>query len=110
MHTTRTAVHQRTSIALALLLLLPACINVVRAALERETALVTIAEANAQSLIESGTMPAEKARSLVSGFLDAARVSAKQRKAVRNGLGFSALMESYINDQGGCKSLLRKLK
>ena len=101
----------RKPIALALLLLLlPAGAPAVRAASERDTALVTIADANAHCLIQSGMMPAEKARSLVSRFLDAEQVSAKQRKAVRDDPGFSALMDRYISDQGGCKSLLRKLK
>lgn len=102
--------HHRTPLVLALLLLLPAGATAVRAASERDTALVTIAEANAHCLIQSGMMPAEKARSLASGFLDAEQVSAKQRKAVRDDPGFSALMDRYISDQGGCKSLLRELK
>lgn len=102
--------HHRTPLVLALLLLLPASATAVRAASERDTALVTIAEANAHCLIQSGMMPAEKARSLASGFLDAEQVSAKQRKAVRDDPGFSALMDRYISDQGGCKSLLRELK
>ena len=103
------AMHHRTPMALALLLL-SAGATAVRAASERDTALVTIADANAQCLIQSGMMPAEKARSLVSRFLDAQQVSAKQRKAVRDDPGFSALMDRYTSDQGGCKSLLRKLK
>ena len=102
--------HHRTPLVLALLLLLPAGATAVRAASERDTALVTIAEANAHCLIQSGMMPAEKARSLANGFLDAEQVSAKQRKAVRDDPGFSALMDRYISDQGGCKSLLRELK
>ena len=105
------AMHHRKPIALALLLLLlPAGAPAVRAASERDTALVTIADANAHCMIQAGMMPAEKARSLVSRFLDAEQVSAKQRKAVRDDPGFSALMDRYISDQGGCKSLLRKLK
>lgn len=103
------AMHHRTPMALALLLL-SAGATAVQAASERDTALVTIAEANAHCLIQSGMMPAEKARNLVSRFLDAEQVSAKQRKAVRDDPGFSALMDRYISDQGGCKSLLRKLK
>ena len=102
--------HHRTPLVLALLLLLPTSATAVRAASERDTALVTIAEANAHCLIQSGMMPAEKARSLASGFLDAEQVSAKQRKAVRDDPGFPALMDRYISDQGGCKSLLRELK
>ena len=103
------AMHHRTPMALALLLLSAGATDV-RAASERDTALVTIADANAHCLIQLGMMPAEKARSLVSRFLDAEQVSAKQRKAVRDDPGFSALMDHYISDQGGCKSLLRKLK
>ena len=103
------AMHHRTPMALALLLLYAGA-TAVEAASERDTALVTIADANAHCLIQSGMMPAEKARSLVSRFLDAQQVSAKQRKAVRDDPGFSALMDRYISDQGGCKSLLRKLK
>lgn len=103
--------HHRKPIAMALLLLLlPAGAPAVRAASERDTALVTIADANAHCMIQAGMMPAEKARSLVSRFLDSEQVSAKQRKAVRDDPGFSALMDHYISDQGGCKSLLRKLK
>ena len=86
------AMHHRTPMALALLLL-SAGATAVRAASERDTALVTIADANAHCLIKSGMMPAEKARNLVSRFLDAEQVSAKQRKAVRDDPGFSALMD-----------------
>ena len=86
------AMHHRTPMALALLLL-SAGATAVRAASERDTALVTIADANAHCLIQSGMMPAEKARNLVSRFLDAEQVSAKQRKAVRDDPGFSALMD-----------------
>ena len=103
------AMRHRTPMARALLLL-SAGATAVKAASERDTALVTIADANAHCLIQSGMMPAEKARNLVSRFLDAEQVSAKQRKAVRDDPGFSALMDHYISDQGGCKSLLRKLK
>ena len=54
--------------------------RVVAAESERTTGLVTIAQANAQCLIQTGTMGAEKAITLANRFLDAKQVSQKQRR------------------------------
>jgi hypothetical protein len=54
--------------------------SVIAAESERTTALVTIAQANAQCLIQTGTMGAEKALTLANRFLDAKQVSQKQRR------------------------------
>ena len=74
---------------------------------ERTTALVTIAQATAQCLIQTGTMGAEKALSLANRFLDAKQVSQKQRRTVNNSPGFEDLMKRYINQQGGCESIVK---
>ncbi len=74
---------------------------------ERTTALVTIAQANAKCLIQTGTMGAEKALSLANRFLDAKQVSQQQRRTVNNSAGFEDLMKRYINDQGGCEAIVK---
>ena len=68
---------------------------------ERTTALVTIAQANAKCLIQTGTMGADKALSLANRFLDAKQVSQDERRTVNNSPGFEALMKDYINTKGG---------
>ena len=81
--------------------------SVIAAESERTTALVTIAQANAQCLIQTGTMGAEKALTLANRFLDAKQVSQKQRRTVNNSPGFEDLMKRYINEQGGCESIVK---
>ena len=76
---------------------------------ERTTALVTIAQANAQCLIQTGTMGAEKALTLANRFLDAKQVSQKQRRTVNNSPGFEDLMKRYINEQRGCEAFVKDL-
>ena len=75
--------------------------------LERTTALVTIAQANAQCLIQTGTMGAEKALSLANRFLDAKQVSQDERRTVNNSPGFEDLMKDYINTKAGCKAIVK---
>lgn len=81
--------------------------SVAAAPSERTTALVTIAQANAKCLIQTGTMGAEKALSLANRFLDAKQVTQQQRRMVNNSAGFEDLMKRYINDQGGCEAIVK---
>jgi hypothetical protein len=74
---------------------------------ERTTALVTIAQANAQCLIQTETMGAEQALSLANRFLDAKQVSQDERRTVNNSPGFEDLMKDYINTKGGCKAIVK---
>ena len=81
--------------------------SVAAAPSERTTALVTIAQANAKCLIQTGTMGAEQALSLANRFLDAKQVTQQQRRMVNNSAGFEDLMKRYINDQGGCDAIVK---
>ena len=81
--------------------------SVAAAQSERTTALVTIAQANAKCLIQTGTMGAEQALSLANRFLDAKQVTQQQRRMVNNSPGFEDLMKRYINDQGGCEAIVK---
>jgi hypothetical protein len=74
---------------------------------ERTTALVTIAQANAKCLIQTGTMGAEQALSLANRFLDAKQVSPDERRTVNNSPGFEDLMKDYINSKGGCETIVK---
>ena len=74
---------------------------------ERTTALVTIAQANAQCLIQTGTMGAEQALSLANRFLDAKQVTQDERRTVNNSPGFEDLMKDYINTKGGCEAIVK---
>ena len=74
---------------------------------ERTTALVTIAQANAQCLIQTGTMGAEQALSLANRFLDAKQVSQDERRTVNNSPGFEDLMKRYIKERGGCEAIVK---
>ena len=81
--------------------------SVVAAESERTTALVTIAQANAQCLIHTGTMGAEKALTLTNRFLDAKQVSQKQRRTVNNSPGFKDLTKRYIDEQEACETTVK---
>ena len=70
---------------------------------ERTTVLVTIAQANAQCLIQTGTMGAEQALSLANRFLDAKQVSQDERRTVNNSPGFEDLMKRYIMERGAVR-------
>ena len=83
--------------------------SVIAAESERTTALVTIAQANAQCLIQTGTMGAEKALTLANRFLDAKQVSQKQRRTVNNSPGFKDLTKRYIDEQGACETTVKDL-
>ena len=74
---------------------------------ERTTALVTIAQANAQCLIQTGTMGAEQALSLANRFLDAKQVNQDERRTVNNSPGFEDLKKDYINTKGGCEAIVK---
>jgi hypothetical protein len=77
---------------------------------ERTTALVTIAQANAKCLIQTGTMGAEQALSLANRFLDAKQVSQVERRTVNNNTGFEDLMKDYINTKGGCEAIVKDFR
>jgi len=80
------------------------------AASERTTALVTIAEANARCLIETKQMKAAKAQDIANRFLISKGVSDAERDDVKSAPGYDDLMRQYINEQGGCEDLVRKLR
>ena len=82
----------------------------VEAASERTTALVTIAEANARCLIETKQMKAPQARDIANRFLISKQVSDADREEVQNAPGYDDLMRRYIEGQGGCEGLVRKLR
>ena len=77
---------------------------------ERSTALVTIAEANAECLSTAGGMPQEKASSIADRFLDAKAVAPATRQAIRNSRDFGNLKAEYIKQQGGCDELVNALR
>jgi hypothetical protein len=80
------------------------------AASERTTALVTIAEANARCLIETKQMRPAQAQDIANRFLLSKGVSDTDRDEVKTTPGYDDLMRSYIDQQGGCKDLVRKLR
>ena len=80
------------------------------AASERTTALVTIAEANARCLIETNQMKAAQARDIANRFLISKQVSDADRLEVQSAPGYDDLMRRYIEEQGGCEGLVRKLR
>ena len=84
--------------------------SVAAAHTERTTALVIIAQANTQFLIQTGTMKAEKALSLANRLLDAKQVSQDERRTVNNGPGFEDLMKDHINTKGGCEAIVKDFK
>ena len=66
---------------------------------ERTMALVTIAEANAECLTRTRSMPADKA-ALVDRFLTSNQVEASTRQAVKASRDFATLKADYIAQQG----------
>ena len=80
------------------------------AASERITALVTIAEANARCLIETKQMRPAQAQDIANRFLLSKGVSDTDRDEVKTTPGYDDLKRSYIDEQGGCKDLVRKLR
>ena len=80
------------------------------AASERTTALVTIAEANALCLIETKQMKPAQAQDIANRFLLSKGVSETDRDEVKTAPGYNDLMRLYIDEQGGCKDLVRKLR
>ena len=77
---------------------------------ERSTALVTIAEANAECLSTAGGMPQEQASSIADRFLDAKAVAPAKRQAIRSSRDFGTLKAEYIKQQGGCDELVKALR
>ena len=80
------------------------------AASERTTASVTIAEANALCLIETKQMKPAQAQDIANRFLLIKVVSNTDRDEVKTAPGYDDLMRSYIDEHGGCKDLVRKLR
>ena len=80
------------------------------AASERTTALVTIAEANARCLIETKQMKAAQAQDIANRFLISKGVSDTERNDVKDAPGYDDLMRRYIDGEGGCEELVRKLR
>ena len=85
-------------------------VTAVEAASERTTALVTIAEANARCLIETKQMKAPQARDIANRFLISKQVSEADRDEVQSAPGYDDLLRRYIDEQGGCEGLVRKLR
>ena len=85
-------------------------VTAVEAASERTTALVTIAEANAHCLIETKQMKAAQAQDIANRFLISKGVSDTERSDVKDAPGYDDLMRRYIDGQGGCEELVRKLR
>ena len=109
-HSTRLSIRRSpyaVAIGLISTILLGFGSSVAAAPSERTTALVTIAQANAQCLIQTGTMGAEQALSLANRFLDAKQVTQQQRRMVNNSPGFEDLMKDYINTKGGCEAIVK---
>ena len=71
-----------------------------RAASERTTALVTIAEANALCLIETKMMKPTQAQDIANRFLLSKGVSDTDRDEVKTAPGYDDLMRRYIDEQG----------
>ena len=112
-HVTRLSIHRSPdAVAVGLIssILLGFGASVAVAQTERTTALVTIAQANAQCLIQTGTMGAEQALSLANRFLDAKQVSQDERRKVNNNPGFEDLMKDYINTKGGCEAIVKDFR
>ena len=80
------------------------------AASERTTALLTIAEANALCLIETKQMKPAQAQDIANRFLLSKGVSDTDRDEVETAPGHDVLMRNYIDEQGGCQDLVRKLR
>ena len=80
------------------------------AASERTTALVTIAEANARCLIKTTQMKAAQAQDISNRFLTSKGVSDTERDEVKSAPGYDDLMRRYLDEQGGCEELVRKLR
>ena len=109
-HSTRLSIRRplyAVAIGLISSILLGFGASVAAAQTERTTALVTIAQANAQCLIQTGTMGAEQALSLANRFVDAKQVSQDERRTVNNSPGFEDLMKDYINTNGGCEAIVK---
>ena len=72
--------------------------------------MVTIPEANALCLIETKQMNPAQAQDIANCFLLRKRVSDTDRDEVKTAPGYDDLMSSHIDEQGGCKDLVRKLR
>lgn len=73
---------------------------------EREWALVTIAEANAQCLTETGKKDQKEAFELADKFLKTKDVSIETIDTIKNDENFHGTKDEYIQYQGGCRNLV----
>ena len=80
------------------------------AASERTAALVTIAKANARCRTETKQMKPAQAQNIANRFLLSKGVSDTDRDEVKTAPGYDDLMLRYIDEQGGCQDLVRKLR
>ena len=71
---------------------------------------MTIAEANARYLIETKQMKAAQAQDVPNRFLTGKRVSDTELDEVKSAPSYDDLMRRYIDEQGGCEELVRKLR
>ena len=77
---------------------------------EHTTALVTIAEANALCLIETKQMKPAQAQDIANHFVLSKGVSDTGRDEVKTAPGYDDLTRRYIDEQGCCLDLVRKLR
>ena len=99
-----------TALSLAGLALAASIQPLAAAELDQTTVLVIVAQANVRCLTSTGTMSAQEALALGNRFLDAENISAGQRRAVNKRDDVEDRLRSYIDDQGGCAALVRRLK
>ena len=72
--------------------------------------MLTIAEANARCLIETIQIENVQAQGIANRFLTSKEVSDTERDEVKSAPGYDDLMRRYIDEQGGCEELVRKLR
>ena len=60
--------------------------------------------------LETKQMKAAKAQDIATRFLISKGVSDADRNEVKSAPGYDDLMRRYIDEQGGCEELVRKLR
>ena len=102
---------QRAASAAQVVLSLSSLVQQARfAASERTTASVSIAVANALCLSETKQMKPAQAQDIANRFLLSKRVSDTDRVEVETAPGHDVLIRNYVDEQGGCQDLVRKLR
>lgn len=73
------------------------------------TVLVTVTEAHSVCLIQTATLPEAKVHSIADRFLNEQGINAHQRSSVERHPDFQALLKAYIEERGGCRTLVNEL-